>query len=108
MPHTILVIGVNPVYLPTACDLMRVPSVPDAIRRMGHTEVGMIIIDDLTASTTSEDIERLLGASSLTTRIILITRTIVSHQSYHDLGVETLTPPSHWQQVAHIVSNQYQ
>ncbi|MDA0789666.1 MAG: hypothetical protein O2780_09445 [Proteobacteria bacterium] len=108
MPCTILIIGIDPVYLPTACDLRRVTSVTEAIHRMLDTEVGMIIIDNLTATTTSSDLVELLGASSPTTRIILITSSSVTHPAYRDLGVELLTPPSHWHQVASIVSNQYQ
>jgi len=67
----------------------------EAIDVLQLQEVTMIVFDSNASRNVKTDLDKLLSATPVTTRIVLITPTtnISDNQSFSDLGITTLTAP---------------
>ncbi len=108
MSHSVLAIGLCPDLGPIPTQFLRVDSIPAAEQLLQQQEIGTIVLDARNSSTLDTDIQRLLAATAVTTRFILISSKTVSGSDYPGLGIEILSPPKEpdqWQELVSLVSN---
>jgi hypothetical protein len=93
MSQTVLAIGLEPTQAASLGGSVHLVTVPEAEKLLQNEEVGTVILDSRATSSLDDDIQRLLAATSITTRFVLISATIASEADYSGMGIETLEPP---------------
>lgn len=98
MTTTILAIGLNTSLINELNEPKKIFTThccSEAIDILQLQEVTTIVFDSNVSNNVDRDIHRLLSATPITTRIVLITPTtnISDNESFSDLGITTLTAP---------------
>lgn len=93
MSQIVLAIGLEPTHAASLGGSVHLVTMAEAEKLLQEEEVNTVILDGRATSSLDDDIKRLLAATCVTTRFILITTTIASEADYSGMGIETLEPP---------------
>ena len=100
MTSYILFIGLNTplieqLNLTNPSRIIATESCDEAIKAISLWDITMIVFDSKISLDVKADVEKLLSATPITTRILLITAAtdLIANENYSNLGIATVTGP---------------